>query len=304
MTFARLPVPGEDNGRWGDLLNEFLLVEHNPNGSLKVRSLIAEKAQDSDVVHLSGVEVLSGPKTFSISPTIPSPTQSFHASNRAYVDTAVAPLADKANTADLATVATTGSYNDLTDLPAERGTDNFVEDDDPRLTNERTPTNDSVSTAKLQNESVTEAKLAISNIPVGGHMLAWNGSALEWQAPASAPVESVSGKTGEVTLVKADVGLSNVDNTSDADKPVSTATETALEDKLSLTGGTMTGSITMMGNVTETRHVATKLYVDNQVSGSQKLYVGEIEPAPPAGQSVLWVDTTGGNVTLNLVEGE
>lgn len=36
-------------------------------------------------------------------------------------------------------------------------------------------------------------------------------------------VTSVAGKTGVVTLVKADVGLGNVDNTSDANKPVSTA---------------------------------------------------------------------------------
>ncbi|MFD1709094.1 hypothetical protein ACFSF0_00585 [Ottowia flava] len=34
-----------------------------------------------------------------------------------------------------------------------------------------------------------------------------------------------------MTLVKGDVGLGNVDNTSDADKPVSTATQTALNGK-------------------------------------------------------------------------
>lgn len=39
----------------------------------------------------------------------------------------------------------------------------------------------------------------------------------------TAPVTSVAGKTGAVTLAKADVGLANVDNTSDASKPVSTA---------------------------------------------------------------------------------
>lgn len=44
-------------------------------------------------------------------------------------------------------------------------------------------------------------------------------------------VLSVAGKTGAVTLVKADVGLSNVDNTSDVNKPVSTATTTALAGK-------------------------------------------------------------------------
>lgn len=51
------------------------------------------------------------------------------------------------------------------------------------------------------------------------------------RAAAAAPVQSVAGKTGTVTLAKADVGLGNVDNTSDANKPVSTATQTALDGK-------------------------------------------------------------------------
>jgi len=32
---ARLPTPGADDGIWGDLLNDFLAVEHNKDGSLK-----------------------------------------------------------------------------------------------------------------------------------------------------------------------------------------------------------------------------------------------------------------------------
>ncbi|HBU62454.1 MAG: hypothetical protein CMH91_01405 [Oceanicaulis sp.] len=40
---------------------------------------------------------------------------------------------------------------------------------------------------------------------------------------AAAPVQSVNGQTGVVVLTKGDIGLGNVDNTSDADKPVSTA---------------------------------------------------------------------------------
>ncbi len=51
------------------------------------------------------------------------------------------------------------------------------------------------------------------------------------QIKAQSPVQSVAGKTGSVTLDKSDVGLGNVDNTSDADKPVSTATQTALNAK-------------------------------------------------------------------------
>ncbi|CAN7558723.1 hypothetical protein [Pseudomonas umsongensis] len=40
---------------------------------------------------------------------------------------------------------------------------------------------------------------------------------------ASGPVTSVNGKTGTVTISKAEMGLGNVDNTSDANKPVSSA---------------------------------------------------------------------------------
>jgi len=45
-------------------------------------------------------------------------------------------------------------------------------------------------------------------------------------------VGSVAGRTGAVSLVKGDVGLNNVTNTSDADKPVSTLTQTALDGKV------------------------------------------------------------------------
>ena len=51
------------------------------------------------------------------------------------------------------------------------------------------------------------------------------------QVKALAPVQSVASKTGAVSLVKGDVGLGNVDNTADVDKPVSTATQSALNAK-------------------------------------------------------------------------
>jgi hypothetical protein len=47
-----------------------------------------------------------------------------------------------------------------------------------------------------------------------------------------AGVSTVNGRSGDVTLDKTDVGLNNVDNTSDANKPVSTATQTALNLKV------------------------------------------------------------------------
>lgn len=50
------------------------------------------------------------------------------------------------------------------------------------------------------------------------------------------PVTSVNGKTGDVIINKSDVGLGDVDNTSDIDKPISTATATALDDKVDKIG--------------------------------------------------------------------
>lgn len=60
----------------------------------------------------------------------------------------------------------------------------------------------------------------------------------------AAPVTSVAGKTGAVTLAKADVGLSNVDNTADTAKPVSTAQQSALDLKAPLASPAFTGTPT------------------------------------------------------------
>lgn len=48
----------------------------------------------------------------------------------------------------------------------------------------------------------------------------------------SGAVDSVAGKTGVVLLAKSDIGLSEVDNTSDADKSISTATQSVLNLKV------------------------------------------------------------------------
>jgi hypothetical protein len=54
---------------------------------------------------------------------------------------------------------------------------------------------------------------------------------VELLTPA-APVQAVNGYTGSVNLAKSDVGLNNVDNTSDVSKPVSNPTQAALNLKL------------------------------------------------------------------------
>lgn len=57
-------------------------------------------------------------------------------------------------------------------------------------------------------------------------------------------VISVNNLTGEVVLTKSNIGLGNVDNTSDKNKPVSTAQQAALDLKVNKAGDTMTGALT------------------------------------------------------------
>lgn len=70
-------------------------------------------------------------------------------------------------------------------------------------------------------------------------------------------VTSVATRTGDVVLTKADVGLSNVDNTADTAKPVSTVQQTALDLKANLASPTFTGTVvlpstTSIGSVSST----------------------------------------------------
>jgi hypothetical protein len=44
---ARLPTPGQDSGTWGSVLNSFLDVEHNSDGTLKKAGQIQQAASDA-----------------------------------------------------------------------------------------------------------------------------------------------------------------------------------------------------------------------------------------------------------------
>jgi hypothetical protein len=45
---TRLPVPGSDQGQWGQILNDFLLEEHNADGTLKKSALITGAEQTAN----------------------------------------------------------------------------------------------------------------------------------------------------------------------------------------------------------------------------------------------------------------
>jgi uncharacterized protein (TIGR02145 family) len=96
------------------------------------------------------------------------------------------------------------------------------------------------------------------------------GNWVELLTPA-APVQTVNGYTGVVNLAKADLGLADVDNTSDASKPVSNATQAALNLKLDANKvGVATGvaSLNALGKV-PTDQIPAISFSSVKVLGSQ-----------------------------------
>lgn len=145
-------------------------------------------------------------------------------------------LASKADTASLAAVATSGDYTDLTNTPAPY----------------------SLPTA---------SDTVLGGIKVGnGLAIDSNGFLNATGGSGTAGVTSFAGRTGDVTPQAGDytaamVGLDNVDNTSDANKPISTATQAALDGKAD--AATVAADMALKANTADLATVATTgLYSD------------------------------------------
>lgn len=48
---ARLPIPGSDDGTWGNLLNEYLAVSHDSDGTIKPNAVDASSIQDNSITN-------------------------------------------------------------------------------------------------------------------------------------------------------------------------------------------------------------------------------------------------------------
>lgn len=112
-------------------------------------------------------------------------------------------------------------------------------------------------------------------------------------AKADTAVQMVNGKSGNsVNLDKSDVGLGNVDNTSDANKPVSTAQQTALDLKSDKSVTISSGNgLTGGGDLSASRTLSLN-------SSS----IASLAKADSSVQTVNGVAPTGGNVSVSAQE--
>ena len=117
------------------------------------------------------------------------------------------------------------------------------------------------------------------------------------------------------SVTKAQVGLGNVDNTSDVNKPVSTATQTALAGKVDKTGDVMTGSLTATtltaGTATDVLGTALSVIrnnvevgrIDNNASGLRVQARSGSLQLRGTGNDGIAIDASGNAVVAGTITG-
>jgi hypothetical protein len=222
------------------------------------------------------------------------------------------------------TVITTGNLSDITDIGVfsstitmEGSTANDFEltlsAGDP--TADRTITfPDATGTVALTSDIVaaevtasstntfTNKSISLTTNPVTGTKAEFNTAMSDADFATIDGTETLTNKTltspvinTPTGITKTDVGLANVDNTSDANKPVSTAGQTALDLKANLAGATFTGavsgtSLTLSGDLT-VNGTTTNINSTNLVVEDKNIVLGDTaEPADATAD--------GGGITL------
>jgi hypothetical protein len=283
---TRLPIPGHDDGTWGDILNDYLSVEHNSDGTLKKAADIqaakdtataaqqtatsaqttansaeqaANKGQANGYAPLDGARKIPSANLPAASPTPDATTTS-----RGVIQLAgdLSGTAASPTVPGLAAKATDSTVVHLAGTETITGDKNFtgaltkggqavILANDTRLTDTRTPTDNSVATTKLQDGAVTAAKIADATISASK----FDSTTNTYLADAQTAVQSVNGKTGQaVSLVASDLsaapntrlvttgtGLTGGGNLT-ADRTISVTNDSTTQRVEVAAGGTLQGT--------------------------------------------------------------
>lgn len=234
---ARLPQLGGDEGTWGQVLNDFLLETHNNDGTLKpdvvTSSNLAPNAVDSAALSSNSVTnatlAVSGGSDGQV-----LTKDSGQASGIKWAS-AAAGSTPQATTTAVGTVQLAGDLGGTATAPTV-----------PGLANKESTIAVGNSTQYFRGDKTWQTldKTAVGLSNVNNTADADKPVSTATQTALNAKEPTVTGgTTGQYyrgdksfqTLDKAAVGLANVDNTSDANKPISTATQTALNAKADTT---------------------------------------------------------------------
>jgi hypothetical protein len=210
----RLPQPGGDNGTWGTILNDFLSVEHNSNGILKIRTdgtiptSLSQLTDDTSLGAPNNGEVLmydslTDKWTNQTMPTVSSAT--------ALTPGSIQLTGDLSGTAANPQIVSTHLSSAL---PVSQGgtgsnTQNFVD----------LNSNQAIAGAKSFNGGITAGSLQLPNGPSVGHVLTSDASGnATWQSvPSASPATLTASGTVKQTVYNVlDYGATGNGTTNDA----------------------------------------------------------------------------------------
>ncbi len=186
---ARLPIPGSDDGDWGDILNDFLQVAHNSDGTIDASGLTTATTSSAGTMSATDKTKLDGIQT------------------NATANSSDATLLNRANHTGTQPLST------ISDVTASATELNYVDGVTSSIQNQlnaKQPADGDltdISVLDPSNDDILQRKSG------------------EWTNRTPAQLKL------DLGLTKADVDLANVDNTSDANKPISTATQAALDNQ-------------------------------------------------------------------------
>lgn len=284
---ARLPIPGKDAGSWGNILNEFLSVELNTDGTLKSGGSLGAYAP------------LSNP-TFTGTVTVPTPTSATSAANKQYVDAQIAAGAPEADAStkgilqlsgDLGGTATSptvpglaGKVNTTTTVNGQALSTNVTLDPDDL--DDTSTTHKFISTAEL-------AKLA--GIETGADVTdATNVNA------AGATMNTDTNVSGNAWVLDEDTLISNSNTKVPTQQSVKAYIDEAVTSGAPDATASTKGKVRLAGDLSGTADVPTVPALNNKVNKAGDTMTGklilpqiQITGGSPVTDYVLMTDNVG-----------
>ncbi|HEX4662482.1 MAG TPA: hypothetical protein VH144_02615 [Candidatus Saccharimonadales bacterium] len=222
---ARLPTPGADDGTWGAILNGFLSIEHNPDGTLKKSADISQAQTDASNAVTTANNAQTTASSKYTKPSGGIPKTDLDASVQASLTNADNALAAPRQALPPSSPATNDLWYDTGNELWKRwngtawvaeGSSAYISVSDARLNDQRIPTDGSVTDAKI-----VAGGLAIASI--SGLQTALNG-----KVAATRAINTGTGLTGGGDL--------------SADRTLSVTNDSTTQKVRTSKNGTLTGT--------------------------------------------------------------